>query len=159
MKNQIIVVSAVVLIASGCGYGVPYTNPGPAWSFQGLQVGIAGTSCSARQDRGPMVDANDKTQDFFDLELKLRNSSGQVEKLSEERLRLLDYTAPARYALTPENAQVVSVAPGETKDLRLRFSTKDGIDCQDAFELLLGGAIQASAPYPSLRAIGIGTPG
>ncbi len=159
MKNQIVVVPVVVLLASGCGYGAPYTNPDPSWTIQGLQVGIAGASCSARQDRGPMVEANDKSQDFFDLELKLKNSSGQVARLSEGRLRVLDYSAPAHHALTPEHAQVVSVAPGETKDLRLRFSTNDGIDCQDAFELLLGGAIQASAPYPSLRAIGIGTPG
>ena len=159
MKNRIIMVSGVVLIGWGCGSGVPYTNAGPSWSIQGLQVGIAGTSCSARQDRGRMVEANDKSQDFFDLELKLKNSSVQVARLSEGRLRLLDYSAPAHYELTPEHAQVVSVAPGETKDLRLRFSTKDGIDCQDAFELLLSGAIQASAPYPSLEAIGIGTPG
>jgi hypothetical protein len=99
------------------------------------------------------------TQDFFDLELRLKNGSGQVAKLSEGRLQLLDYSAPMHYVLTPEHAQVVSVAPGETKDLRLRFSTKDYIDCDHAFELLLDGAVQASAPSPSPSSISVATPG
>ncbi len=88
MKNQSIVVSTVVLLASGCGYGAPYTNPGPSWSIQGLQVGIAGANCSARQDRGPMVEANDKTQDFFDLELKLKNGAREVQNSQK---RACDY--------------------------------------------------------------------
>ena len=156
MKKQIIVASTVVLLASSCGYGEPYANPGPSWSIQGLQVGIVGSSCSSELDRGPM---GNHTQDFFDLELKLKNDSGQVARLSEGRLQLLDYSAPMHHVLTPEHAQVVSVAPGETKDLRLRFSARDYVDCDHAFELLLDGAVQASAPSPSPSSISVATPG
>ncbi|MGA7742704.1 MAG: hypothetical protein WCE40_12775 [Polyangia bacterium] len=148
MKNQNVLVSAVILLASGCASSTPYRPSGPPLSVQGLQIGIADVRCSL--DEGDhLIELADQPKGVFDLKLEIKNDSARVARFSERRIRLVDFSAPAARPLTPDDAQVVSVFPGETKELPVTFTTADSLDCRHGFNLVLVDAVQLGEPTPA----------
>jgi len=157
MKTQNMLVSAAFLI-SACATTAPHREAGPPLSVQGLQVGIADVRCSL--DEGDhLIELLDQAKGVFDLKLQIKNDSGRVARFSERRIRLVDFSAPAARPLTPDDAQVVSVFPGETKELPVTFTTSDSLDCRHGFNLVLADAVQLGEPTPAaLSSISIPVP-
>ena len=174
MKNQNLLVSAAFLI-SACATTAPHREAGPPLSVQGIQVRIADVGCSVIQGVSPEEYAQPR-QGIFKLTLQIRNDSGQVARFSERRVQLVDSSAPAVSPLTPDHAEVISVFPGETRELPIRFTTGEesftttndspagftadhSLDCHHGFNLVLANAIQLGTPTnATLSAISIPVP-
>lgn len=147
MKTQNMLVSAAFLI-SACATTAPHREAGPPLSVQGLQVGIADVRCSL--DEGDhLIELLDQAKGVFDLKLQIKNDSGRVARFSERRIRLVDSSAPAASPLTPDDAQVVSVFPGETKEIPVTFTTGDNLDCRHGFNLELADVVQLGPTQPA----------
>ena len=67
-------------------------------------------------------------------------------------MRLVDPAAPAAQAVTPDKADVVSIAPGETKTLPVSFTTEKVLDCHHGFELVLADSVQLGDSTIALKA-------
>ncbi len=159
MKNQNVLVSAVILLASGCASSTPYRPSGPPLSVQGLQIGIADVRCSMDPHEPPLIKLLPQIQGVFDLKLQLKNDSEQIARFSVMRIRLVDSSAPGVQALTPDGAGVFSVFPGETKEFPVSFTTSGALDCHHGFQLVLADTVQigtapiavSSIDIPALR--------
>lgn len=157
MRNQSMLVSAAFLI-SACATTAPHREAGPPFSVQGLQLRIADVGCSVTEGVSPSG-YPEPSQKVFDLKLQIKNDSGRVARFSERRIQLVDSSAPAASPLTPDQAEVVSVFPGETAELPVRFTTGGRLDCSHGFNLVLADAIQlAEPPAAALSAISIPVP-
>ena len=157
MKNliKLSLASAVVSMAAGCGYSTPYQTSGPSLSSQGVQVGIAGVGCYVNRSAFMTLKGLDADRLGLDLKLRVKNDTGQIATLSEERMRLLDPAAPADQALTPDKAKVVSILPGETKTLPVSFTTEKVLSCHHGFELVLADSVQLGASPLVLNPISV----
>jgi hypothetical protein len=89
------------------------------------------------------------------VKLQVQNNSGQVAQISEGRVRLADPASPATQALTPDKFQVVSVLPGETKELPLSFTSSDVLSCHHGFELILADSVEVGASPIALSPISL----
>ncbi len=163
MRNQSILVSAVFLI-SACATTAPHREAGPPFSVQGLELRIADVGCSVTEGFSATegVSASgypEPSQGVFDLKLQIKNNSGRVARFSERRIRLVDSSAPAASPLTPDPADVVSVFPGESAKLPVKFTTGGRLDCGHAFNLVLADAVQlVEPPTAALSEISIPVP-
>ena len=70
-------------------------------------------------------------------------------------MRLADPAAPAAQAVSPDKAKVVSILPGETKDLPLSFTTEKVLSCHHGFELVLADSVQLGASTIALNPISV----
>ena len=71
----------------------------------------------------------------------------------------MDSSAPAASPLTPDPADVVSVFPGETTELPVKFTTGGRLDCSHGFNLVLADAVQlVEPPAAALSEISIPVP-
>jgi hypothetical protein len=157
MKNQSMLMSAAFLI-SACATTAPHREAGPPFSVQGLRLRIADVGCSVTEG-GSLTGYVEPSQRVFDLKLQIKNDSGRVARFSERRIRLVDSSAPAAPPLTPDQAEVVSVFPGETTELPVRFTTGGRLDCSHDFNLLLADAVQlVEPPAAALSTISIPVP-
>ena len=157
MKNLIKLsfASAVVSMATGCGYSAPYQTSGPSLSSQGVQVGIAGVGCYVNRSAFMTLKGLDQDRLGLDLKLQVKNDTRQIATLSKGRMRLVDPAAPAAQAVTPDKADVVSIPPGETKDLRVSFTTEKVLDCHHGFELVLADSVQLGDSTITLNPISV----
>jgi hypothetical protein len=157
MKKQISLslAAAVASLAVGCGYSAPYQTSGPSLSSQGVQVGITGVGCYVNRSAFMTLKGLDADRLGLDLKLRVRNDSQQVATLSEGRMRLADPAAPAAQAVSPDKAKVVSILPGETKDLPLSFTTEKVLDCHHGFELMLADSVHLGASTIALNPISV----
>ncbi|MGA9654016.1 MAG: hypothetical protein WBP56_06940 [Polyangia bacterium] len=156
MKDRrMILMGAVILLAAGCGYNALYRPSGSSPPVQSVQVRIAESSCCEVEDEGCLVaKIPDENRRVFDLKLQIQNNSDdKVARFSEGQLRLVDSSRPALPALRPDDTQSVPILPGETKELRVRFTISDDRGCYDDFELALSTVripVIANSPHASL---------
>ena len=149
-----------VLLFPACATGAAHLGAGSPLSyenhsFEGLEVGVARVDCSETHSE-PASEMSEAGS--FDLSLKIKNDSGRVARFSERRVRLTDSSTPGKPSLTPEPAEAISVFPGETRDLPLRFANADSIDCHHGYRLVLADAVQfGGAPVP-VRSLSISVP-
>lgn len=157
MKNPIklSLASAIVSMATGCGYSAPYQTSGPSLSSQGVQVGIAGVGCYVNRSAFMTLKGLDQDRLGLDLKLQVRNDSRQVATLSEGQMRLVDPAAPAAPAVPPDKAEVVSIPPGETKTVPVSFTTEKVLSCHHGFELVLADSVQLGASMIALNPISV----
>jgi len=157
MKNQsrLSLAAVIGLLTTGCGYSAPYMTSGPSLSNQGVEVAIAGVSCYVNRSADMYLQGVDPDRLGLDVKLQVQNNSGQVAQISEGRVRLADPASPATQALTPDKFQVVSVLPGETKELPLSFTTSDVLSCHHGFELILADSVEVGASPIALSPISL----
>jgi len=142
--------AAAVILAAGCAYTAPYQNSGPALSEQGIQVGIAGIRCYVNREGDPMTETGPgEDQVGLDVKLQINNYSGQVAELEEGHLRLADADTARSKAAPPERSKVVTVLPGESKEVRLAFMPEGSADCRHNFALELADSVDVQgSPIP-----------
>jgi hypothetical protein len=143
MKKQIrwILTIAIASLIAACGSNAPYTMSGPSFSSQGVRVDIAKARCYVNRSADMFLEGVAPDRLGLDVKLQLKNESDQRANLSEARILLVDAAAGATQVLKPENPKVVSISPGETKQLRLRFMTSDVLSCHHGFELILSESV------------------
>ncbi len=147
--------SAVVSMATGCGYSAPYQTSGPSLSSQGVQVGIAGVGCYVNRSAFMTLKGLDADRLGLDLKLQVRNDTRQIATLSEGRMRLVDPAAPAAQAVTPDKAKVVSILPGETKTLPVSFTTEKVLRLPSRLRTGAGRSVQLGASTIALNPISV----
>lgn len=149
-QNTLILGAAAVMLAAGCAYTAPYQSSGPALSEQGVQVGIAGIRCYVNREADPMIEtggANDQVG--LDVKLQVSNYSDQVAELEEGHLRLSDADVGGLQAVPPERSKVVTILPGESKEVRLAFMPEGAADCRHNFALELADSVDVEgSPVP-----------
>ncbi len=154
-QNKLSLAAAVFSLALGCGYSAPYQTSGPSLSSQGVQVGITGVGCYVNRSAFMTLKGLDADRLGLDLKLRVRNDSQQVATLSEGRMRLADPAAPSAQAITPNKAEVVSILPGETKDVPVSFTTEKVLSCHHGFELVLADSVQIGASTIAINPISV----
>ena len=154
-QSKLSLAAAVVSLAVGCGYSAPYQTSGPSLSSQGVQVGITGVGCYVNRSAFMTLKGLDADRLGLDLKLRVRNDSQQVATLSEGRMRLADPAAPSAQAITPNKAEVVSILPGETKDVPVSFTTEKVLSCHHGFELVLADSVQLGASTIAINPISV----
>ena len=121
MRNQSILVSAVLLI-SACATTAPHREAGPPFSVQGLEDSgsLADVGCSVTEGfsatEGVSASGYPRSRAKESLISSSRSritQDGWPGFRKDERIRLVDSSAPAASPLTPDPADVVSVFPGE----------------------------------------------
>ena len=147
--------SAIVSMATGCGYSAPYQTSGPSLSSQGVQVGIAGVGCYVNWGADMFLEGLEPGRLGLDLKLEVKNDTRQIATISEGRMRLVDPAAPAAQAVTPDKAEVASIRPGETKTLPVSFTTEKVLSCHHGFELVLADSVQLGASPLVLNPISV----
>jgi len=160
MKIQSTLSLTAVLFVSACATGATSRGAGSPLSYEnlsyeGLEVGVARVGCSETHSEA----ATESTDPgVFDLSLQIKNDSGRVARFSERRVQLVDSSAPGKPRLTPEPAQAISVFPGETRELPLRFANADSLDCHHGYKLVLDDAVQFGSAPVAVRSVSISVP-
>jgi hypothetical protein len=126
---------------------------GPSLSNQGVQVDIAKASCYVNRSADMFLEGVTPDRLGLDLKLRIKNESDQAANLSEARILLVDAAGQATRVLTPEKPEVVSIPPGETKQVRLRYMTGDDLSCHRSFELELSDSIELGVTPVALSPI------
>ncbi|MGA7744928.1 MAG: hypothetical protein ABSF35_23155 [Polyangia bacterium] len=155
MNNQTVwmLLTAGVLLPAGCGFGAPYKMSGPSLSGQGVEVGIAGVRCYVNREQDPFPDVIDQDQVDVDLRLQVKNNSSQDAEIAEGRIRLAEADLPAVGPATPEHSGVISVPPGETKQVPLKFEPSGVVGCRHGFELELADSVDLAGSPIALSPI------
>ncbi len=155
MKNQSmwILGAAGVLLAAGCGLSAPYKTSGPSLSDQGVQVGIAGVRCYVNREEDPFPEVIDQDQVDLDLRLQVKNDSGRIADISEARIRLAESDVPAVGTAPPEQSGVISVPPGATRQVPLKFEPAGLVSCHHGFELELTDSVDLAGSPIALNPI------
>jgi len=150
IRSTLILGAAAATVAAGCAYTAPYQSSGPALSEQGIQVGIAGIRCYVNREGDPMTETGPgEDQVGLDVKLQINNYSGQVAELEEGHLRLADADTARSKAASPERSRVVTVLPGESKEVRLAFMPEGSADCHHSFALELADSVDVNgSPIP-----------
>jgi hypothetical protein len=157
MKNQTTLgFGAFVILAAGCAYGGPYKTSGPSLSEQGVQVNVAGARCYVNREGEPYPDVIEQDQADLDLRLQIKNDSGQVAEISEGRIRLAETDAPATAAAPPEQSGVISVPPGATTQVPLKFEPSGVDSCRHAFALEMADSVDLAGSPIALSPIRFG---
>jgi hypothetical protein len=150
IQRTFILGAAAAMLAAGCAYTAPYESSGPALSEQGIQVGIAGIRCYVNRESDPMIETgSNDDQVGLDVKLQVDNQSNQVAELEEGHLRLADADLPGAKAAPPRRSNVVTVLPGESKQVRLAFIPEGASDCRHNFALELADSVDVDgSPIP-----------
>jgi hypothetical protein len=155
MKRQIrwILTIAIAFLTAACGSSTPYTMSGASFSSQGVDVDLAKASCYVNRSADMYLEGVTPDRLGLDLKLQIKNGSDQVANLSEARILLLDAAVRATQVLTPEKPEVVSIPPGMTKQVQLRFTTSDDLSCRHGFELVLADSVDLGGTPMALSPI------
>jgi hypothetical protein len=152
MKKQstFVLGAAVVLLAAGCAYTAPYQSSGPSLSEQGVQVGIAGIRCYVNRESDPMIETGSGDDRLgLDVKLQINNDSDRVAEFEEGHIRLAEAETPGAQAAPPRQSKVITVLPGEIKQVRLAFMPEGATDCRHNFALDLADSVEVGgSPIP-----------
>jgi hypothetical protein len=153
MKNALMFGAAAVLVAAGCGYHAPYMGSGPSLSNQGVEIRVAGVRCYVNRGADPLTDATDEDQAGLELKLQVNNTSDQIAEVAEGQIRLAETDMPAAQPAMPRQSKVISVLPGETKQVRLAFMPQGVPDCRHSFALELADSVEMAGSQLDLSPI------
>ena len=156
MKNQTTLgFGTFVILTTGCAYGGPYKTSGPSLSEQGVQVSVAGARCYVNREDEPYPDVIDQDQADLDVKLQIKNDSGQVAEISEGRIRLAE-SDTSTTAAPPEQSGVISVPPGATTQVPLKFEPSGVDSCRHAFALEMADSVDLAGSPIALSPIRFG---
>jgi len=147
--------TALSCIAAGCATGAPYKVSGPSMSTQGIQVDVLSLRCSADLTDSPMTEIPPENRGRFALTLQLANSSQRIAEFFPNLIRLVDTVVPTAAPIPPDLPNLVTVHPGETRQIPLIFTTRNIPHCEHLFDLQLADSIQLGAPPIALQSIRI----
>ena len=154
MKNQTTSgFGAFAILVAGCAYGGPYKTSGPSLSEQGVQVNVAWVRCYVNREDDPFPDVIEQDQADLDLKLQIKNDSDQAAEISEGRIRLAETDAPATAAAPPEQSGVISVPPGATTQVPLKFEPSGVDSCRHAFAVEMADSVDLAGSPIALSPI------
>jgi hypothetical protein len=149
-RSTFVLGAAVALLAAGCAYTAPYQSSGPSYSEQGVQVGIAGIRCYVNRESDPMIETGSVDDRLgLDVKLQINNDSDRVAEFEERNIRLSETEIPGAQAAPPRQSKVITVLPGEIKQVRLAFMPEGATDCHHSFALDLTDSVEVDgSPVP-----------
>jgi hypothetical protein len=115
----------------------PVQNSGPAVSAEGVQLAVTGQDCTQVQE--PDQHDNDLVEAV--LEVQMRNGMSEPLLVRRDAFRLLAPDGTALRALTWRAADPLTITGGETRQFRLRFMTRGGLECAREMRLDAGSAV------------------
>jgi hypothetical protein len=124
-------------------------------SSQGIQVDVLGLRCFADLADSPMTEFPPENRGTFALTLQVANRGQRSAAFSPNRVRLVDTAVPTAPPIPPDGLDLVSVHPGETRQIPLIFTTRNIPQCEHLFELQLADSVQMGAPPIALQSIKI----
>ncbi len=156
MKNRTTLgFGAFAILVAGCAYGAPYKISGPSLSEQGVRVNLTGVRCYVDREDEPYPDVIEQDQADLDLRLQIRNDSDQAAEISEGRIRLAE-SDTSTTAAPPEQSGVISVPPGATTQVPLRFEPSGVDSCRHAFALEMADSVDLAGSPITLSPIRFG---
>jgi len=152
MKPHMIGLLSAALMAS-CGYTVPYQTSGPALSANGVQVRLLGDRCYVNRSGEQFPTSVDDDRLGIDVRLQIDNTSALPAQVSLGRFELADGAAPGSGVISPYEAEMVTLSPGETRTVGLEFETQTTLDCRHSFALDVNDAVAIAGKRVDLAAI------
>jgi len=89
----------------------------------------------------------------IDVKLQIENASLLPAQVSLGRFKLADGAKPGTGVISPHEAEMVTLSPGETRTVGLEFETDETLDCRHSFALDVSGAVAIEGERVDLAAI------
>jgi hypothetical protein len=142
-----------ILVAS-CGYGAPFRSSGAATSKAGVEVRLAGQRCYVNRSAEQFPTAADDDRLHVDVSLQIVNASPKPAQVSLNRFALVEGEPAGSVIMQPNEADVLSLSPNETRSVGLEFEKQTSLDCRHDFSLAANDAIALDGTHVEIGPIG-----
>jgi hypothetical protein len=141
---------AVGVVATACGYSSPYRSSGPSLSKAGVAIAVVGQRCYVNRTGEPYRTTVSDDELNVELRVDVRNQSSHTAVVEPQRMVVSEMVDGKRADLRSEDKDAVTLQPGESKTVSLRFGTAGDLDCHHELALDAGSAITVDGQPVSL---------
>lgn len=132
---------ALGVVVTSCGYSSPYRSSGPALSKAGVEITVLGQRCYVNRTAEPFRTTVSDDDLNVELRVDVKNQSNRTAVVEPQRVVVSEMADGKRVALRSDDKGAVTVQPGESKTVSLRFERTGDLDCRHELALDAGNAV------------------